>query len=150
MDQQPRRFVGQPVVLALWANAALLVVVILVLLSRSSLPSVLPAAYAQAQGPIAGGAGVFVVPGQFSVNTWGIYLLDIDAQTLAAYQFQPGEKQLKLIAARNYRYDRRLGHFNTTPDPDDVKALIAKEQDSARVLEPNKQLPPAEAPPKNE
>jgi len=71
-----------------------------------ALPSFLPAAYAQQQPPIAGGGGVFIMPAQFSVNTWGCYLLDIDAQTVVAYQFYPGDRQLRFVAARNYRFGR--------------------------------------------
>ena len=86
------------------------------------------------QMPIGGGAGVFIVPGQFSSNTWGCYLMDVDAQTLCAYQFYPGDKQLRLIAARYFRYDRKLKNFNTpSPSPDEVSQLIAREQDDARV-----------------
>lgn len=142
---------------ALWANAGLLLVLVVVLISRqgpagwtSGFPTVLPAAYAQAQGPIAGGAGVFIVPGQFSTNTWGCYLLDIDAQTLVAYQFVPADKNLRLVAARGFRDDRRLRRFNTSPDPNEVANLVRLEQDNARVVEQNKPLPDAEAAPKSE
>jgi len=73
------------------------------------------------------------MPAQFSSNTWGCYVMDVDSQTLCAYQFLPGEKQLRLIAARNFRFDRRLGNFNTVPAPLDVKDLVDKEQQPNRV-----------------
>ena len=38
-----------------------------------------------AQPAIAGGAGVFIAPAQFSSNIWGVYLLDVDQQTICAY-----------------------------------------------------------------
>lgn len=125
----------------LWVNAVLLTGVIVVLLARGGgetrFPDVLPAAYAQGmpggQGPIAGGAGLFLMPAQFSSNTWGCYLMDVDTQTLVAYQFLPGEKQLRLIAARSFRFDRRLGNFNTSPPPLEVKDLVDKEQQNQRV-----------------
>jgi hypothetical protein len=113
---------------ALWANAALLAVIALLLFSRSSVPSFLPAAYAQNQPPIAGGAGVFVMPGQFRENVWGCYLLDVDAKTLCAYQYFPGEKKLRLAAARSYRSDVKLENYNTEPSPNEIKALIDKQQ----------------------
>jgi hypothetical protein len=120
---------------ALWANCLVLIAILLVLLCKnegSTLPNLGSPAYGQ-QMPIGGGAGVFIVPGQFSVNTWGCYLMDVDAQTLSAYQFYPGDKQLRLIASRYFRYDRKLKNFNTTPSPDEVSQLIAREQDDARV-----------------
>jgi hypothetical protein len=120
---------------ALWINAALLVGVIVALLARDGarFPAFLPAAHAQPQQPIAGGAGLFLMPAQFSSNTWGCYVMDVDTQTLVAYQFLPGEKQLRLIAARNFRHDRRLSNFNTTPPPDEVRDLLEKEQQTNRV-----------------
>jgi hypothetical protein len=73
------------------------------------------------------------MPAQFSPNTWGCYVMDVDTQTLVAYQFLPGEKQLRLIAARNFRFDRRLGNFNTTPPPLEVKELVDREEQTQRV-----------------
>lgn len=130
--------------LVLWINAALLLGVIVALFGRGEgevrFPEFLPAAYAQpgglSQPPIAGGAGLFLMPAQFSPNTWGCYLMDVDTQTLVAYQFLPGEKQLRLIAARNFRFDRRLSNFNTTPPPNEIRDLLEKEQQTDRVQGP--------------
>ena len=122
-----------PLLFALYLNAALLGVIVIVLLSRGSSPSLLPAAMAQNQAPIAGGSGVFIMPGQFADKSFGCYLLDVDNQTICAYEFFPGEKQLRLIAARNFKYDRRLSNFNTDrPTPADVKDLLDKETPPAR------------------
>lgn len=116
--------------IALWANAVLLGLILVALVARSQVgPSLLPAAFAQQQPPIAGGAGVFIMPAQTANNMWGCYLLDVDSQTLCLYQYYPGEKQLRLAAARDYRWDRRLRRFNTgDPTPNEVKALVDKEQ----------------------
>lgn len=122
--------------IALWTNAALMAVVVVLMLkpAGAKFPEILPAAYGQpAMQPIAGGAGLFLMPAQFSSNTWGCYVMDVDSQTLCAYQFLPGDKQLRLIAARNFRFDRRLGNFNTSPTPNDVKDLLEKEQQTGRV-----------------
>jgi hypothetical protein len=116
---------------ALWANAALLAVIAVVLLSRGGTPSLLPGAYAQNQAPIAGGAGVFIMPAQMQTNVWGCYLLDVDNKTICAYQFYPGEKKLRLTAARSYRYDTRLENFNTDMPPKEVKALIDRQNAAA-------------------
>lgn len=125
-----------PVVIALYVNAALLAVLVVILLTRSG-GDLLPAAYAQQQPPIAGGAGIFIMPGQFSTNTWGCYLLDVDQQTLAAYQYLPGDKNLRLVAARNFQYDRRLKNFNTAPDPQEINTLVQKEASPPRTVNPD-------------
>ena len=130
-----RRSRRNPVAVALYVNAAALVAVLGVLLTRNdapALPALSPAAaLAQAQQPIAGGAGLFIVPGQFSSNIWGLYLMDVDQQTICAYTVTGSPPQLKLIAARNFKSDRRLGNFNTTPPPAEMKDLVEKEQKDA-------------------
>ncbi len=138
---RPRRH--HAVAIALYINAALLFALVVILLSRDGSPRFMPAAFAQEQPPIAGGGGVFVMPAQFSVNTWGCYLLDIDAQTLCVYQFYPGDKQLRLLSARNFRFDRRLNNFNTFPMPREVEELLEKERADARVLAPNEEQKPS-------
>ena len=122
--EQSRR--TRAIVTALYVNAALLGGVLLVLLSRGGggMGVGSPAfAAPPAMAPIAGGNGVYLMPAQFSMNTWGCYLLDSEKQTLCAYQFFPGEKQLRFIAARQFRNDLTLPNYNTTPDPNDVLRL---------------------------
>jgi hypothetical protein len=100
--------------------------------------SVLPvgAAFAQNQLPIGGGAGFFLVPAQFSANRFGCYLMDVDAQTLCAYMFDPTGRQLHLVAARSFKHDRRLENFNTAePSPTDVLEILRKEAAAERVLD---------------
>jgi hypothetical protein len=123
-----------PVAVALYVNAALLLAILAALLARTDAPSLTPAAFAQAQQPIAGGAGLFIVPGQFSGNIWGLYLMDVDQQTICAYTVTGSPPQLKLIAARNFRFDRRLNNFNVGGlTPAEVKDMVEKEQNSNRV-----------------
>jgi hypothetical protein len=127
-----------PTAMALYLNAAILAAILVTIISRDDAPGLIPAAWAQNQAPIAGGAGFFVMPAQFSDNAWGCYLLDVDTQTLCAYQWFLGEKQLRLVAARNFRYDRRLANFNTDhPSPAEVQQLVEKEQADDRVLNSN-------------
>jgi hypothetical protein len=144
---------GASIAKALWANCIVLVSILIVLLCRnggSNIPAFSSPAYAQ-QMPIGGGAGVFLVPGQFSTNTWGCYLMDVDQQTLCAYQFYPADKQLKLIAARYFRYDRKLKNFNTgSPSPDEVSQLVNRELDDARVKDQNNAPANPEAPGKSQ
>jgi hypothetical protein len=121
------------IAIALWINAAVLAAILVALLARNN-TSLLPAAYGQNQPNIAGGGGIFVMPGQLSANTWGCYLLDVDTQTLCAYEYLPGAKNLRLAAARDFKWDRKLKEFNTSaPTPREVKALIDKQEAGAAV-----------------
>jgi hypothetical protein len=139
LRERSRPALGNSLAKALWANCLVLVAILIAMLCRNGgtgMPNFSSAAFGQ-QMPIGGGAGVFIVPGQFSPNTWGCYLMDVDSQILCAYQFYPGDKQLRLVASRSFRYDHKLKEFNTTPSPDEVSELVAREQDSARVKEQN-------------
>ena len=114
------------VVVALYVNAALLLAVFAALLFKDGRGSIslLPAAYG-ADGPAIGGGGnLYLIPGQFSERTYGCYVMDTDAQTLCVYRFDGAATTLKLIAARNFRHDRRLGHLNTEPDPKEIEAMV--------------------------
>lgn len=111
--------------------AALLLANLLVLLAKG--PGGWAAtAWAQRQGPIAGGAGLFVMPGQLSGNSWGCYLMDVDRGTLCVYQFLPGSKQLQFVAARNFLNDTKLGNYNTTPTPSEIADLVGKQNQAVR------------------
>lgn len=125
---------------ALYLNAALLGALALTMLLSSLTGSAEPAAGAQALPdavpPIAGGAGLFMMPAQLSRQRWGVYLMDIDTQTLVSYEYaDEAGSSLRLTAARNFRFDRRLGNFNTVPPPREVERMLEKEQASERVIE---------------
>jgi hypothetical protein len=123
-----------PVAVALYVNAALLLAILVVLAGRDRTISLTPQAFGQAQPTIAGGAGLFMVPAQFSSNIWGVYLMDVDQQTICAYTVTGSPPTLKLAAARSFRNDRRLGNYNTAnPSPAEVKDLVEKEQAGNRV-----------------
>ncbi|MBC8107347.1 MAG: hypothetical protein H7Z14_12210 [Anaerolineae bacterium] len=136
--------------LALFVNAVALCLIALALFTKndSKFPSMIPAAYGQnGQAAIGGGAGVFVVPAQFGQNFYGCYIMDVDAQTICAYQMFPGEHNFRLIAARSFRYDRRLNNYNTaTPSPAEVKALVEKEQADVRAADQKRPPASPEAP----
>lgn len=123
-----RRSRNRPVLIALYLNAALMGAVLVAVLSRGSGPAFLSAAYGAplSPQPIAGGANLYLMPAQFSQNTWGCYILDIDTQTLAAYRYRPTNdgSDLQLVAARKVSWDRKLTHFNTSPSPDEVRKLV--------------------------
>jgi hypothetical protein len=154
--RRPRRH--NPVAAALWANAFVLGLILIVLITRSN-SSMLPIAFGAdeqskiplAPQPIAGGGGLFLMPAQFAVNQWGCYIMDIDRQTICAYQFMPAEHNLRLVAARNFTYDRQLKNFNTGSNPgemapSEVRKIVEKEQQDERVKGAADTTPPADAP----
>lgn len=120
MSLHPRSAIA----VGIYAVVALMAANLIVMLSGGRSPS---AVYAQPQPAIAGGAGVFVMPAQIGQNMWGCYLLDVDAGTLCVYQYFPGAKQLQLLSARNYKFDRRLENFNTSPSPAEIEELVKKQ-----------------------
>ena len=129
-------------------NACLLGGILVSMVTRDRSMSLAGAAFAQQQLPIGGGAGFFIVPGQFAANRYGCYIMDVDAQTLCVYMFDPTGRQLHLVAARSFKNDRRLENFNTAePSPADVLEILRKEAASARVLEQPKPENQPETPP---
>src|SRR5205085_12104143 len=138
---------------ALWVNAVLLAGILVALLARRGGASPLEAAaFAQDAArpltpPIAGGGGVFLMPGQLSPNLFGVWMMDIDKQTVWAYALRDSPPKLYLVAARSYVNDRNLKRFNLLPPtPDDVGSMLEKERDNARVVATQPAPPPAEAP----
>ena len=124
---------------ALGVNAGLMLAVLLSIAARPSVPTRgLPlenaalgqTSFAQSLSP-AGGAGaaqangnppLIVMPGQLAPNIYGCYLLDPSQNSLCVYEYFHSDG-LKLVAARNIAYDRRLQNFNTSPAPSEVKSL---------------------------
>ena len=136
---------------ALFANAAALALIGFVFLGRDSGPRItVPEnlAIGQVQQPIAGGAGLFLMPAQFGETRWGCYVMDVDTQTLVAYEYYPGNRSLRLVAARNFRYDRQLSNHNTFPEPAEIKAMLDKERANERAPAQPPQSAPVEQQPK--
>jgi len=132
LPRRPRRVRhgSRAVTVALYLNAALLALIAVALFTRDGAASIslIPTARA-AEGPAMGGGGnLYLIPGQFSERTYGCYVIDTDAQTLCVYRFDGAATTLKLIAARNFRNDRRLGHLNTAPDPKEVEVMVEAER----------------------
>jgi hypothetical protein len=119
------------IAIALYANAAVLLGILIVLLDRQ--PSIVSPAFGDVptQAPIAGGNGVFVMPCQLHPNVWGCFLIDVDHNTLCTYEYRAGDKSLVLTAARDYQYDLQLRNYDTFPPFYDVKKLV-EDQNSAR------------------
>ena len=148
--RRPQR--NRPLIVALYLNAALLLAVLLTLLSGGRTPSTLPAAFAAdvpASQRIAGGDGVYLMPGQFNERLWGCYVMDVNAKTLCAYQYFTGEKKLRLVASRSFRHDSQLREFNTdNPSPGEVAKLVQM-QNGGRADGPPDAAEDAETPEKD-
>lgn len=121
-----------PLTRVLWFNGIALLVIATALLLRGG-GDLLPANSASAQVPIAGGGGIYLMPGQLSNSMWGTYLMDVDAQTLMVYHYDAASRKLELLAARDFTHDRQLPNFNTQPAPEEVKAIVEKARQDARV-----------------
>ncbi len=91
----------------------------------------LPAASAQLPA-LAGGGGVYLMPGQLATNAWGVYVLDTDAGSLLAYRYDAGGNRLMLLAARDISADRGLKDFNTVPPPAEIRRQLDLERATRR------------------
>jgi len=135
---------SKPLIVALYLNAALVACVLVALMAgrETRWPSILPAAYAQqSPAPIAGGGGLFLMPAQLAANRWGCFIMDIDTQVLCAYEYTPGDHTIRLVAAREFRWDRRLKRYNTDPPPSEIRRLVEQELDNAKMNPPDTQTP---------
>lgn len=97
---------------------------------------------ALAQTVSSGGArGVFAFSGQLSKNSYGIFMVDVDAMTLWAYEYQPQKECLRLAAARTWRYDRYLENHNGCDLPPDAVEKMVEDQRQFRLEASEKQMP---------
>jgi hypothetical protein len=122
-----RRRRNRTLVMALYLNAGLLAALLVAFLSRGGggfLGGGSTAMAAPSMPQIGGGGGIYMMPAQFTQYNWGCYVMDIDKQTLIAYEYIQGSKQLRLVAARYFRHDRDLQDFNTTPSPSEIERIV--------------------------
>ncbi len=71
------------------------------------------------------GNGIEAFPVQMGQGMYGFVLLDPAHHTMAIYRVLGSVSRLRLIAARDYRYDLRLKDFNNSaPTPVQVKKLL--------------------------
>ena len=86
----------------------------------------------QAQGQESGKPAVdpvLVVSGQISSQSYGLYLVDYEQKTICVYQYAPKERNLKLVAARTYRFDVQLDEHNTAnPKPREVQEMVKSQR----------------------
>lgn len=118
----------------LWVIALLLAVIATALVLRLDESAMhRNAAWGQSPSGTArlGARGISAFSGQITRNTFGIFMLDVDSGTIWCYELTPGvdgAKQLRLVAARSWIFDRYLEEFNVTdPTPAAVAELVDKQ-----------------------
>jgi len=81
---------------------------------------------AGAQVTSGGADKLFAVAGQITPGAFGLYLVDLEADTICVYQYTATDRRLKLVAARSTLFDRQLDEYNTQPSPREIKTLVGQ------------------------
>lgn len=112
----------------LWIIAILLAIIATALIV-SPRASFLPTA--NASPSMLGARGIFAFTGQLDENSYGLFMMDVDSSNVWVYQYQPGAKQLKLVAARSFLYDRYLEEYKNDPvtAPKVIKGMLDKQRE---------------------
>lgn len=77
----------------------------------------------------AGARGIFAFTGQLTKNSYGLFMVDVDAMTVWCYEWDGND--LQLVAGRSWTYDRYLEQLNAGRFlPDDVRVLVEQERDA--------------------
>jgi len=123
-----------------WVIAAALVVIATTLVVR---PDGVPVGGVALGQPVSSGGarGIFAFSGQMSKGAYGIYMVDIDAMTIWAYEYLPQKGCLRLAAARTWRYDRYLENHNICDLPPDIVEQMVEEQRQYRLQSSESQMP---------
>ncbi len=123
-----------------WVIAAALVAIAMEQFFRPSGP--LASNVALGQPTTSGGSrGVFAFSGQLTKGSYGIFMVDVDAMTIWAYEYAAPKGCLRLAAARTWRYDRYLENHNACDlAPDDVEQMI-EDQRKVRLQAVENKLP---------
>ena len=83
---------------------------------------------ARADDSVRAGRNVFAVAGKITSDTNGIYLVDLENATICVYQYVPGSRRLRLVAARTFAYDCQLDAYSTEPAPAEIKKLVQEQR----------------------
>lgn len=126
-----------------WVIAAALAVIAVALVIRpTGTAGIWSGNPALAQAVRSGGSrGVYSFSGQLSKNTYGVYMVDVDAMTIWAYEYLPQKGCMRLAASRTWRYDRYLENFNTCDLPPDAVEKMIEDQRQYRLQSSESQMP---------
>ncbi len=76
--------------------------------------------------PMASNHSTYVLPLRLGNKSWGLVLVDRRQRVFCVYRFLESASRLRLVAARDYRYDLLLRDYNNTaPTPAQVKAMVS-------------------------
>ena len=92
--------------------------------------AVLDVAFADTDGPLKQArenTRMLAVSGKLTADTHGMFLVDLDNQTIVVYQYVSGRRRLKMAAARTFAMDRRLKEYNTGPSLDEIQKMLARQ-----------------------
>lgn len=121
-----RKRAAQPV---WWVIAVSLAVIAASLVTRVNGP-LLPEALAQVTRQ-AGARGIFAFSGQLTDQTFGVFMVDVDSQTLWGYEYLPAPRKLRLAFARSWNSDKYLENKDCDgPTPEEIEALVQQEREN--------------------
>ncbi len=123
-----------------WVIAGALIVIAVLMVSK---PTTGPASgVAFGQPVLSGGArGVFAFTGQLGKGTHGIFMVDVDAMTIWAYEYVSQKGCLRLAAGRSWRYDRYLEKYNDCGLPPEAIEQMVEEQRKYRLQSNESSMP---------
>lgn len=93
-------------------------------------------AFAQTAPPsqMLGARGIFMMPAQLGPQSYGLYLMDVDAGTICVYRTNPENSRLRLMAARSFKNDSFLEDYNNEPPvPRDVQKWVATQRQRTQL-----------------
>ncbi|NOT02611.1 MAG: hypothetical protein HOP29_18550 [Phycisphaerales bacterium] len=112
-----------------WVIAGSLAVIAVCMVARSSGP-ILPEALGQVTRQ-AGARGIFAFSGQLTDQTHGVFMVDVDSQTLWGYEYLPASRKLRLAFARSWNSDKYLENMDCEgPSPDEIEEKVQQERES--------------------
>jgi hypothetical protein len=76
-----------------------------------------------------GARGIYMMPAQLGNNAFGVYLMDVDSQTICVYRIVPETNRFHLVAARSFKNDRFLEDYNNEGLlPKDVQKMVLQQR----------------------
>lgn len=72
------------------------------------------------------GERILAVAGRLTSDTSGLFLVDLDNETILVYQYSSGKNRLRFSAARTFAYDRRLKDYSTSPSPEQIRRMVER------------------------
>jgi hypothetical protein len=120
-------------------------------LDRAALAQMTPATPGGAGGTMLGARGIYMMPAQLGPTAFGVYLLDVDSQTICVYRALPDTSHFRLMAARSFQHDRFLQDFNNEPlRPKEVQKLVQDQRQRLELQLRGDQPSVPQTPPKDE